>query len=124
MSLFFTGTYEYKYIINQEWLHNPNAETLSNESGTLNNVLKVIEFLDKRRLNLLKAIKGKHWGANPKTILFTYKVFIRPVLEYGSILFAHSDDNLLRKSEQLKLWLSKLPIGSPHGPQTTGAMTW
>lgn len=35
------GTYEYKYLINEEWLDNPNEETHRDASGTINNVLKV-----------------------------------------------------------------------------------
>ena len=43
----------------------------------------------KKRLNLLKALRGKSWGAHPSTLLYTYKVFVRPFLEYGCVLFAH-----------------------------------
>ena len=39
-----------------------------------------------RRLNLLKSLKGTNWGARPYTILKAYKCFIRPVLEYGSVI--------------------------------------
>ena len=39
-----------------------------------------------RRLNLLKLLKGTNWGARPYTILKAYKCFIRPVLEYGSLI--------------------------------------
>jgi len=36
-----TGTYEYKYIINGAWHHNPNEETIQNCFGSLNNILKI-----------------------------------------------------------------------------------
>ena len=49
----------------------------------------------RKRLNLIKAIRGQEWGANPKTLLYTYKTYIRPVLEYGCILFAHANKDLL-----------------------------
>ena len=48
----------------------------------------------KKRLNLLKALRGKSWGANPDTLLYTYKSYIRPILEYESLLFANNDENL------------------------------
>ena len=35
----------------------------------------------KKRLNLLKAVRGKDWGASPETILSTYKAFVRPIIE-------------------------------------------
>ena len=49
----------------------------------------------RKRLNLMKALRGQSWGANPTILLYTYKVFIRPLLEYGSILFAHCEESLL-----------------------------
>ena len=39
-----------------------------------------------RRMNLLKLLKGTNWGARPYTILKSYNCFIRPVLEYGSLI--------------------------------------
>ena len=45
----------------------------------------------------MKAPKGRPWGANPQTILYTYKVFIRPILEYSCVLFAHVEQKLLNK---------------------------
>ena len=51
----------------------------------------------KRRLNLLKALRGQTWGASPETILYSYRTFVRPLLEYGNILFAHSKEHLQRK---------------------------
>ena len=35
------------------------------------------------RLNLLKRLTGTTWGLNSKTIINTYKAFLRPVLTYG-----------------------------------------
>src|SRR4051812_27857737 len=35
------------------------------------------------RLNLLKRLKGKRWGASSNTLLRLYKQYIRPVLETG-----------------------------------------
>ena len=39
-----------------------------------------------RPLNLLKLLKGTNRGARPYTILKAYKCFIRPVLEYGTLI--------------------------------------
>ena len=39
-----------------------------------------------RRLNLLKLLKWTNWGASPYTILKAYKCFIRPLLEYSSLI--------------------------------------
>ena len=73
---------EYKFLgftFNQNLSHKAHIQDVINRCN--------------KRLNLLKAIKGKSWGASPSTIIYTYKVYIRPILEYGSILFAHSDEN-------------------------------
>ena len=71
----------------------------------------------KKRLNLLKALRGKSWGAHPSTLMYTYKVFIRPLLEYGCILFAHSDTNLLKKIQAVETEAIKIAFQLP--PWTT-----
>ena len=66
------------------------------------NHIKDIVKRSKKRLNLLKALKGRTWGANPETILYTYKVFIRPILEYSCVLFAHAEQSLLKKIQAIE----------------------
>ena len=70
-----------------------------------------------KRMNLLKAIRGKDWGANPNTILYTYKAYIRPIIEYGSILFAHSNHELLKKLQAIETTAIKIAFRLP--PWTT-----
>ena len=55
-----------------------------------------------KRLNLLKALCGKNWGATPETILYTYRSYIRPILEYSSILFAHTEENQLKQIQAIE----------------------
>ena len=43
-----------------------------------------------KRINLLKALKGRDWGASSEIILYTYRTYVRPLLEYSCILFAHA----------------------------------
>ena len=62
----------------------------------------------KRRLNLLKALRGQTWGASPETILYSYRTFVRPLLEYGSILFAHSNEHLQRKLQSVETMAIKI----------------
>ena len=66
-----------------------------------------------KRMNLLKAIKGMDWGANPNTILYTYKTYIRPIIEYGSILFAHADQRLLKKLQSIETTAIKIAYRLP-----------
>ena len=56
----------------------------------------------KKRLNLLKALRGQTWDASPDTLLYSYRTYIRPILEYGCILFSHSSDILLRKIQSIE----------------------
>ena len=71
----------------------------------------------KKRLNLLKAIKGNSWGAHPNTIIYTYKAYIRPLLEYGCILFAHAKMELLKKIQAVEIEAIKIAYRLP--PWTT-----
>ena len=56
----------------------------------------------KKWLNLLKALRGQSWGASPETILYSYRSYVRPLLEYSCILFAHSSDSMLRKLQAIE----------------------
>ena len=71
----------------------------------------------KKRLNLLKAIRGKDWGASPKTIMYSYKTYIRPVIEYGCVLFAHANQELLNKIQAFEPQAIKIAFRLP--PWTT-----
>ena len=41
-----------------------------------------------QRTALLSKLRGHGWGASPKVLLSLYKSYIRPILEYGSVLTA------------------------------------
>ena len=56
----------------------------------------------RKKLNLLKALRGRTWGANPETILHSYRSYIRPLLEYSCILFAHADKQLQTKIQSIE----------------------
>ena len=71
----------------------------------------------KKRLNLLKALCGKNWGATPETILYTYRCYIRPVLEYSSILFAYAEESLLKRIQAVETLAIKIAHRLP--PWTT-----
>ena len=62
----------------------------------------------KKRLNLLKAIRGQSWGASPETLLYTYRTFVRPILEYGCFLFSHEKENLLKKIQSVEILAIKI----------------
>ena len=71
----------------------------------------------RKRLNLLKAIRGKTWGASPLIIMQTYKSFIRPVLEYSCVLFAHAEYHLLKKIQSIEI--EAIKIAYDNAPWTS-----
>ena len=62
----------------------------------------------KKRLNLLKALRGQSWGASPETILYSYRTYVRPLLEYSCILFSHSNELLLKKIQAIETQAIKI----------------
>ena len=52
--------------------------------------------------------------------MYTYKTFIRPVLEYGSVLFAHANQKLLKKIQAVETEAIKIAYRIP--PWSTN--TW
>ena len=62
----------------------------------------------KKRLNLLKSLRGQTWGASPETILYSYRTYVRPILEYGSILFSYGNDTLLNKIRNIETQAIKI----------------
>ena len=42
-----------------------------------------------RRLNIMKCISGREWGADRRTLLQLYTSLIRPILDYNAFLFDH-----------------------------------
>ena len=56
---------------------------------------------------------GNGWGANSETIIYTYRTFIRPVLEYGAVLYAYSDQTLLDKIQAIETSAIKIAFDLP-----------
>ena len=86
--------------------------------GEPQNILDITNRCQKR-LNLLIAIRGREWGASPETIMFTYKRFVRPVLEYGSVLFAHANPELLKKIQAIETAAIKIAYRLPPWTSNT-----
>jgi len=49
-----------------------------------------------RRVNLLRMVSGRGWGANTRTLLKLYCQYIRPVLEYGAVVTAQGCKSALQ----------------------------
>ena len=52
-----------------------------------------------QRTALIKRLRGYKWGASIETLLKIYKQFIRPILEYGSIIYSKNYKHSLKHLE-------------------------
>ena len=42
-----------------------------------------------KRWNLTRCLVGQKWGLSPEKTLWIYKAIIRPIMSYGSLVWAH-----------------------------------
>ncbi|GFX97357.1 probable RNA-directed DNA polymerase from transposon X-element [Trichonephila clavipes] len=85
------------FTLDQEIFCNWHIEDLINKS--------------RKRLNILKYISGRDWGADVSTLKTTYTTLIRPVLEFGSAIFFITSDSNLKKLERIQLSAAKIITG-------------
>jgi hypothetical protein len=81
---------------------------------------KHIDFLKSRslkRLNLLRSIGGRKWGASPRLKLITYKTLIRSMLDY--VPFAPLTISDTNKQKLEKIQLKALKYSFNLGPNST-----
>ena len=75
-----TLTYNNKKITSTK---NPKFLGITLDPGLrLHHYAEEIAVRAKRRINILRKIKGSNWGASSKLIFITYKVLIRPIIDY------------------------------------------
>lgn len=56
----------------------------------------------QKNMNIIRAISGISWGADPKTLLTIYKGIIRPHLEYGSQVIQSASKEKLYKLDKIQ----------------------
>ena len=64
------------------------------------------------------------WGASPEIILYSYRTYVRPILEYGSLLFANSSDTLLKKIQNIEVQAIKIAYRLPAWATNTWCYDW
>lgn len=50
----------------------------------------------RQRLNLMRLVSGRTWGANQQALLRLYQQYVRPCLEYGYVLTARASKTAVR----------------------------
>ncbi|GFW77818.1 putative RNA-directed DNA polymerase from transposon BS [Trichonephila clavipes] len=70
-----------------------------------------IVFKARRRLNILRYISGRDWGADAGTLRNTYISHIRPILEYGVPVYCNASVTNLQKLEKVQLSVARIITG-------------
>ncbi|GBN21683.1 hypothetical protein AVEN_11166-1 [Araneus ventricosus] len=84
--------------------------TLDTEINCGKHIAKLFEK-GRKRLQLLKFISGRDWGANSGTLRMTYTALIRPVLEYGYQVYQVASQTNLNKLERVQLSAARIITG-------------
>ena len=66
-----------------------------------------------KRLRLLKALTGQDWGTTPEIIPYTYKTFVRLIMEYAAVITAYADPKILHKFSILEQRAIKIAYRLP-----------
>ena len=65
----------------------------------------------QRRINLLKSIKGRGWGANSNIIMATYKTLIRPIIEYAPFIPSIISNSNRERLETIQRKAARVALG-------------
>ncbi|GFS69864.1 putative RNA-directed DNA polymerase from transposon X-element [Trichonephila clavipes] len=72
----------------------------------------------RKRLDLLKYLAGRDWGADAGTLRLTYTSLIRPVLEYGSQIYFSASRTNLAKLDRVQSSAARIITGMRHSCPT------
>ncbi|GFX45043.1 putative RNA-directed DNA polymerase from transposon BS [Trichonephila clavipes] len=92
------------YILDPEILSNKHIDYVINKG--------------RKRLDLLKYIAGRDWGADAGTLRLTYTSLIRPVLEYGSQIYFSASRTNLAKLDRVQSSAARIITGMRHSCPT------
>lgn len=62
-------------------------------------------------LNILKFLRGVHWGADPSTLLSFYKSFTRSIIDYCSYIYFPTQKDRILKLERIQFSAIRLALG-------------
>ena len=66
----------------------------------------------KRRLNIIKTLAKRNWGADQQFLIRTYNALVRPKLDYGSIVYNSAKLQTLKKLSPIHNAGLKLALGA------------
>ncbi|GFS74947.1 putative RNA-directed DNA polymerase from transposon BS [Trichonephila clavipes] len=95
------------YVKNAKYL----GYTLDQEITTSNKHIEGQVIKARKRLNALKFISGRDWGAKASTLHTTFISLIRQVLEFGIPIYSCALDTNLNKLERVQLCVARIITG-------------
>ena len=66
-----------------------------------------------KKLNMLRSIKGKSWGASSRLIINSYKALVRPVIEYAPIIYLVMSETSQLKIERIQRRAIRIAMNWP-----------
>ncbi|GIY31489.1 putative RNA-directed DNA polymerase from transposon BS [Caerostris extrusa] len=87
--------------------------TLDTEINCSKHISRLCEK-GRKRLQLLKYISGRDWGADAGTLKITYTALIRLILEYGYQIYQVAANTNLKKLERIQFSAARIITGLRH----------
>lgn len=72
----------------------------------------------RKRLTLMKSLKGTTWGADRSSLLTIYRSLIRPIMDYGAIAFDSASQTTLLKLTRIQTTALRIASGAMPGTAT------
>ncbi|GFU64676.1 probable RNA-directed DNA polymerase from transposon BS [Trichonephila clavipes] len=91
------------YVKNAKYLGYTLDQEITNNKHIESQVINA-----RKRLNVLKFISGRDWGAEASTLRTTFISLIRPVLEFGIPIYSCASDSNLNKLERVQLCAARI----------------
>ena len=66
-----------------------------------------------QRVSLLRVLSGSGWGANERTVLTLYKQYVRPVMDYGSVVTANACSTALLQMQRVEHRAMRIALRKP-----------
>lgn len=74
--------------------------------------IKLLKAQCQRRMNIIKSLASKNWGADRHTLLNTYRAIVRAKLDYGAIIYGSAAENLTHSLDPIQTTALRLAIGA------------
>ena len=74
--------------------------------------IKYIKTKCQKSLNLLRTLASTEWGSNKDQLLKIYRTTVRPILDYGSIIYGSAPKSYLKMLEPIQNQALRLCLGA------------